>query len=651
MDLFLIVIDNLGNVCYTYTYNKEGNLVTVEERKTSGNTLVNRQTFTYDEVDRLLTRKDSCTGFTYETLYEKTSSGRIYPDDAVCGVTLSGKYTDSTTKDLLRRLGTRSLTLASASTPLLQDSYTYLGGVDGSTTGFVGTLTQKVKGSQIGKLTYTYDRMGNIESISDASGLMAEYTYDPLNQLKTETDYRNHRKVTYTYDDGGNFTSKKVQTLNASGNVVSGSGVTHTYTNQSAWKDRLASYDGEAIAYDAIGNPIEYKGSVLTWTQGRRLSGYCGNQFKYGADGIRIKKNNTYYTLDGSKILKETTGSTTITYYYGVNGVIGFRYNGTDYYYRKNLQGDIIAIYNTSGTCVVTYAYDAWGKVLSTGGSLASTVGAVNPFRYRSYYYDTETGLYYLQTRYYDPETGRFLNSDALEYLGQGAELRNYNLFAYCDNNPVNRVDEEGTWSLPNWAKVVIGAVATVAAVAITVATGGAAAPVLIGVAASTVGGGAISAISHRVNTGSWDGAIEAALDGAADGFMMGGLSALGGSVISAGIKAVKTSRQGITIGRNMSKGFSNVQNAAGLTDTATYSSDALWKPLRSNYYSWIKKHMGESMANKASYICNKIYIKTMRSMGTVIYDSGLNGCAEVGMFYGMELKELLGYANLIKMF
>lgn len=311
---------------------------------------MNRQTFTYDEVNRLLTRKDSCTGFTYEALYEKTSSGKIYPDDAVCGVTLSGKYTDSTTKDALRRLSTRSLTLASASTPLLQDSYTYLGGVNGSTTSFVGTLTQKVKGSQVGKLTYTYDRMGNIESISDTSGLMSEYTYDQLNQLEVEYDRRNNRKVTYTYDDGGNITSKKVQTLNASGNVVSGSDVTHTYTYASGWKDRLASYDGEAIVYDAIGNPATYRGKTLTWSHGRRLAKYGTNTFTYGADGIRIKKNSTSYTLDGSRILSETDGEKTLKYYYGTSGVIGVNYNGVDYYYRKNRHGDIIAIYNTNGT-------------------------------------------------------------------------------------------------------------------------------------------------------------------------------------------------------------------------------------------------------------------------------------------------------------
>ena len=311
--------------------------------------------------------------------------------------------------------------------------------------------------------------------------------------------------------------------------------------------------------------------------------------------------------------------------------------NGITYYYVKNLQGDIVAILNSSGTTVVQYTYDAWGKVLSITGSMASTLGTLNPLRYRSYVYDQESGLYYLQSRYYDPEIGRFINADDTDYLGLDGSPLSYNLFAYCMNNPVNRLDANGNWSLPNWAKVAIGAVATVAAVAVTVATGGTAAPVLLAVAASTITSGAI---------GYATGGVEGMKDGLANGFMMGGLSALGGSLVSAGVKAVKTARQGITIGRGMDK----VNLAAGLTDTATYSSDALWKPLNGSYYNGIKKIFGEKAANAVSCACNKLYIKTMRTLGAVIYDSGLNGYAQAGQFYGMELEVLEGYANLVQM-
>ena len=205
------------------------------------------------------------------------------------------------------------------------------------------------------------------------------------------------------------------------------------------------------------------------------------------------------------------------------------------------------------------------------GNTVTSGVGYENPLRYRGYYYDWESGFYYVSSRYYDPEIGRFINADDTEYLGSDGSVLSYNLFAYCMNNPVNRFDVDGNWSLPNWAKVVVGAVATVAAVAVTVATGGAAAPVLIGVAASTIGGAASGAIQHRVATGSWEGAGKAALDGAADGFMAGGLCALGGSVIGGAARTIKNARSGITIGKmgqfDRVEEISKTRNYSGLKD------------------------------------------------------------------------------------
>ncbi len=137
------------------------------------------------------------------------------------------------------------------------------------------------------------------------------------------------------------------------------------------------------------------------------------------------------------------------------------------------------------GSVVVSYAYDAWGKVYSVTGSLADTLGTINPIRYRSYYYDTETGFYYLNSRYYDPEIKRFINADG-EISGVGGELNGYNLFSYCMNNPVNMTDESGNW--PKWLGKAIAVVAVaavvVAAVAVTVVTFGAGS--VAGVAAIT---------------------------------------------------------------------------------------------------------------------------------------------------------------------
>ena len=109
---------------------------------------------------------------------------------------------------------------------------------------------------------------------------------------------------------------------------------------------------------------------------------------------------------------------------------------GSDtYYYVTNIQGDVIAILNSSGTAVVEYAYDAWGNIVSTTGSMATTLGKWNPLRYRSYVYDEEYGLYYLQSRYYNPEVGRFLNADAFAATGQG--ILGNNMLSYCQNNPI----------------------------------------------------------------------------------------------------------------------------------------------------------------------------------------------------------------------
>jgi RHS repeat-associated protein len=149
--------------------------------------------------------------------------------------------------------------------------------------------------------------------------------------------------------------------------------------------------------------------------------------------------------LSGSNILRQSNAVTTIDFYYEGSSDFGFSMGGSTYWYVKNLQGDVIGIINDSGTRVVTYTYDAWGKPVSVTGSLANTVGEANPLRYRGYYYDSETGFYYLNARYYDPEVGRFVNADGqLIIVNRFCGL---NLFSYCMNNPVVHYDPTGCWT------------------------------------------------------------------------------------------------------------------------------------------------------------------------------------------------------------
>lgn len=192
----------------------------------------------------------------------------------------------------------------------------------------------------------------------------------------------------------------------------------------------------------------------MTWEHGRQLSSLqtADNSvsYKYDSNGMRTQKDvdgtKTYYYYDNDKnLIGLTKGNYTLLFYYDLDGnVTSFKYNGTMYYYIKNLQGDVVKIINQSGTECLSYVYDAWGNTKSASGN--PILRELNPFRYRSYVYDEETGLYYLQSRYYDPFTGRFLNADIYCDTQTGSPLST-NMFAYCENNAVNKIDPSGYWS------------------------------------------------------------------------------------------------------------------------------------------------------------------------------------------------------------
>ena len=174
----------------------------------------------------------------------------------------------------------------------------------------------------------------------------------------------------------------------------------------------------------------------------------------------------TQYYLNGSTILTQITGDDRFDFFYDENGLLlGFSYNGAKYYYIRNQQSDIIGILDNSGNQVVSYMYDSWGKLLSIDGSAKDTIGVQNPFRYRGYYYDTETELYYLNSRYYDPMVGRYINADGFVSTNQG--ISEHNMFAYCGNNPIMRADPSGCF----W-EIVVAIGATIAILAGSVAAG-----------------------------------------------------------------------------------------------------------------------------------------------------------------------------------
>jgi len=229
------------------------------------------------------------------------------------------------------------------------------------------------------------------------------------------------------------------------------------------WKDQLTSTTTKtynagalvsttaspAITYNADGNMTVMPGTsnTLTW-QGNQLMSIGGvnASYTYDKNGLRTSKTTaagtyTYYYHNGQLVRQEGPGGA-LRFVYDAAGKPWYMENGTDYFFEYNAQGDVVALLNSGGQRVVEYRYDAWGKILSITGSMAATLGVQNPFRYRGYVYDEETGWYYLKTRYYDPTLRRFISSDALMSTGQG--LLGLNMYAYCNNNPANMSDSNG---------------------------------------------------------------------------------------------------------------------------------------------------------------------------------------------------------------
>ena len=297
----------------------------------------------------------------------------------------------------------------------------------------------------------TYDANGNIAT-AGIDGKTPTYEYDDLGQLVWEKNATAGKAWNYTYDNGGNILSRTEYACSGNG-TVSGSGTTTSYTYGDAeWGDLLTAYNGEAISYDGIGNPLSYRGWTMSWQGGRQLASMTKGSdtlsFAYNESGLRTSKTvngvSHSYVWQGSKLAADITDAYALYFHYDSTGdVIGFTRtaNGTDteYFYVKNLQGDILKVITATGTEAATYTYDAWGKLLTSTGDLAE----VNPIRYRGYYYDTETGLYYLQSRYYDPEVGRFINSDAYATTNI-TNLLASNAFLYCYNCPTCYADDSG---------------------------------------------------------------------------------------------------------------------------------------------------------------------------------------------------------------
>ncbi len=452
---------------YEYDYNAKGQVARVRDN------LLNRTTQSeYDMANRpvrVKTSEDAKHVYTgqvaYDNVYgnlseftEKVGENRQeygtkfgYDDEnrpTSLTYSASGKEIgqSTTTIDKLNRTTFSAVKLGSKT--FTSEYHFAAGGYGtGSVTNLVSSITQP--GCNCG---YGYDDNGNIASAT-LNGKWTGYTYDALGQLIQVNDHSDTRSGEngttwkYTYDLGGNILKKERFVYNDTTNPLET--VTYTYGDAN-WRDKLTAVNGSTIRYDAIGNPLNDGTWTYTWQNGRQLqkmqkSGVTA-EFVYNADGLRVQKTvngvATKYTLHGKNVVHMTSGADELHFFYDAqNRPAVVVYNGTAYAYVKSLQGDIVAILDENGNAVVSYGYDAWGAPLWCTGELAETLGKVQPFRYRGYVFDEETGLYYLRSRYYNPQWGRFANADAL--IGAG-KLLSHNLFAYCSNCSVCYTDASG---------------------------------------------------------------------------------------------------------------------------------------------------------------------------------------------------------------
>ena len=413
-----------------YTYNKNGAVTKVKHRL---NDLEYTLDYTYNDDDYLIKATINNISFNYNFDY----LGRV----------VSTNINDN-----------------------LNTEYTYI--TNGNKTSLmIKTITV---GSDVYK--YNYDKLSNITNIYLNDNLINEYQYNDNNELIYEVNHLLNKKYKYIYDNNGNILFKLEYDLNDS--LLSS--YKYEYSDNT-WKDKLTKFNDEVVTYDEIGNPITIGNSNLSWMNGRELSNYANSEtnisYKYDLKGIRTSKIvngiETIYFTENSNIIFEKTGNNVIYYIRDENdNLIGLLYNNEVYYYKKNYQNDIIGIYNSNYELIVNYTYDSWGKLISITDKFnnpiinTSHIGIINPFRYRSYYYDQETGFYYLNSRYYNPLWGRFITPDTVV----NSDIRGINLYVYCGNNPISRKDDEGNfWSAAcalaggafNWGLKVVSNVRT----------------------------------------------------------------------------------------------------------------------------------------------------------------------------------------------
>ena len=541
-----------------YTYNARGNLISVKEKKNGVD--LSEKAYTYDGLGNMLTCTEKCSGETKYTETDKYDSfGRIVSvsqgNGSNYGYTYKSELDDELTEiavdgmqfvpsyDVLGR--NKGRTIYVNGKKVSEESIAYRKVSDHTTnmpsTVWFGNSTNgsyQIKDS----IRYAYDKMGNIEKVYNNGELVIRYAYDALNRLVREDNKTLDKTYIFVYDNNGNIVKRREFAFTLRGETFleeqKSTDKAYVYNG-----DQMLSYNVEPCVYDEMGNPTTYRGKTATWEYGRRLASYDGHTFTYDVQGRRLTKDGVVFAYDSNgRLIKQDD----MEFFYDNTGVAGVKYDNKTYVYRKDAQGNVIALLDESGVVVAKYVYDAWGnhRVLDANGVTITDVSHIanlNPFRYRGYYYDTETKLYFLKTRYYDPEIGRFMTIDDISYLDPET-INGLNLYAYCLDNPIMYTDPNGTYILSSiliglLIGAIVGAVAGGVVAGVTTYNNGARGWELVGWTALGVVGGAVVGGAIGAGIGYIAPTISSALSALSaflgTTFTIGGATATGGAAIS----------------------------------------------------------------------------------------------------------------------
>ncbi|MBE7061823.1 MAG: RHS repeat-associated core domain-containing protein, partial [Clostridiales bacterium] len=473
-------VEKPQNVKLIYTYDQRGRIASITEKQRTRT--VRTLTYQYDDLDRLTYYAETDgteTKITESLVYNSEESVNVTRDTSAyhdLGTEYDNYLYSNDSKKRLTQIETMWLTSDPKYDMLGRNKGRVISGlVEGKlasekisyrkvgdhTTNMPSTIVfgERVDESTLidkDKISYSYDKLGNIEKVYLNGALSIRYGYDKLGRLVREDNKPLNKTTVYHYDNNGNILRQKEYAFTFK-NSLELEELPCTEKAYSYDGDKMLSFNGEACAYDLIGNPTTYRGKSATWSNGRNMTAFDGHTFTYDGLGRRATKDTLSFTYDRKgRLISQSNG---LQFSYDHTGIFGFKIGYDRYFYRKDAQGNIIALIDINGTILARYIYDAWGnhKVVDNAGveiTDQTHVGNLNPFRYRGYYFDTETGLYFLKTRYYDPQVCRFITIDSIEYIDPET-INGLNLYAYCGGNPVMNIDPTGhSWWSDFWSGV-----------------------------------------------------------------------------------------------------------------------------------------------------------------------------------------------------